>query len=482
MKRVVIAILAFSSWISSVAQQDFIMYNWQDVPQSAYNNPSNQFNGKFYLGLPALSSTYFSLNNSGFAYTDAVKKSGDSLLLDFTSLLAELEDDNYLSFNAKIDILSFGISLGERTQLTVNITENANFRFSYSKNFMDFIHKGNGAFDREEVSFNGVGISLNHYREYGVGLSHQFTKRLRLGTRVKYLYGMENIYSKKTDISLRTDPETFDLLARADVEIQTSGFNDVDDDESAAEYAFGRGNSGMAVDFGGNFQFSEKLSFNASILDLGFINWNDFNKNYSIADGQYSYDGIEISAFTNNGDTAIEGNNETSFDRVLDSLESDFDLVETTEGYTTPLTARFYMGANYQLNESTMVGGIIQSEIFQRDILPSFTASINRKMTKWITLAASYTAISRTYNNLGFGVNLNPGPVQIYLVSDNVLGAFKPQDARFAQFRFGINLIFGAEKTKEFNPAFAGVDKEKKKKKKVKKAKQEDSDATESSE
>jgi len=469
MKKIVTLLFVFVTAVNLSAQQDFIMYNLQDIPQSAYSNPSNRFNGNFYLGIPALSSNYFSFSNTGFSYTDAVKKSGDSLLLDFNSLLAELKDENFLSFNTKIDLLSFGISLGKSTQLTVNITENANFRFSYTKDFMDFIHKGNAAFSDDVANFDGLGISFNHYREYGIGVSHQLTKELRIGARAKYLYGMENIYSKKTDISLRTDPVTFALTAKADVEVQTSGFGD-NGDESTINQLTGRNNSGFAIDLGGDFQFSEKLSFNASIIDLGFINWNDYNKTYSIANGEYTYDGIEVSAFTNESE-GEDGN--TSFDRVLDSLEEDFKVVETEEAYTSPLTARFYLGANYKLNESTMVGGIIQSEIFQGDILPSLTASINRKMTKWITLAASYTVIHGSFTNLGFGFNLNPGPVQFYVVSDNILGAFKPQDTRFLQMRFGINLIFGSEKTKEINPSYQGVFEEggEKKEKKEKKKK-----------
>jgi hypothetical protein len=39
----------------------------------------------------------------------------------------------------------------------------------------------------------------------------------------------------------------------------------------------------------------------------------------------------------------------------------------------------------------------------------------------------------------------------LYIISDNILGAFQPQHARHAQLRFGINFIIGSEKTKDLH-------------------------------
>ena len=95
-------------------------------------------------------------------------------------------------------------------------------------------------------------------------------------------------------------------------------------------------------------------------------------------------------------------------------------------------------------------------------------------MTKWIGISGSYTIINQSFANVGLGLNLNPGPVQFYLVSDNVLGAFKPQDSRYFQVRFGINLIFGSQKSKVFNAPYSKKVKEKKEKKEKKSKKEEE--------
>lgn len=437
----------------SFAQQDFTLYNLEEIPQSNYSNTSNQFNGNWYLGLPGLSSNYLSLSNSGFAYSDAIKKRNNDLLLDFNALINEIEDDNYLSFQTKIDLLSFGFKISERTQLSVNISENASFKFSYPKDFVRFVYEGNASFEDNTVDLDGIGINAIHYREYGIGISHQLTQKLRLGVRAKYLYGMENIYSERTDISIRTDPETYAITAKADIEIHTAGVDDVDiDKEGVSNYLNGRSNTGFAIDLGANYELTEKISVNASVLDLGFISWNDFTTTYA-SKGEFEYSGIEIDAFG-------QGNGpggETSFDRVGDSLEEAFDIDTSYGGYSAPLTGRFYIGGNYKINDRSFTGAIIQSEVYRSSVKPSFTLHYNRKMTKWISLSTSYTIINRSYNNLGLGLNINPGPIQFYIISDNVLGALQPQHARHAQVRFGINLIFGSDKTTELRPNFRGT-------------------------
>ena len=307
--------------------------------------------------------------------------------------------------------------------------------------------RGNASVDDNTINFEGMGVNVMHYREYGLGVSHQLNDRLRVGFKAKYLYGMENIFTEKTDISLFTDPETFNLTAQADISLKTSGIDEVDDDESTSDYLTGRDNKGYAFDFGASYQVNEKLSINASVLDIGSIEWNEFTKNFSNTGSTFFYDGITLNAFSGEDDQ-IDDEDETSFDRVLDSLKEALDLDTTRESYTTSLTGRFFIGANYQLNERTLIGGLVQSEVFQDRFIPSITASIHRKLTKWIGVSGSYTIINQSFANLGLGLNLNPGPIQFYLVSDNVLGAFKPQDSQYFQVRFGINLLFGGQKNR----------------------------------
>ena len=460
--RILLICLCLLTAIASKAQQDLMMFNFNEIPQSSYSNPSNQFNGKFYLGLPLISSSYFSLSNSGFAYSDFIKKDGDSLKLDFNSMIGELQDRNFLSFNTKVDLFSLGFKVGDRTQITVNATENINVRFRYTKDFATFVQKGNLGFENNVANFDNIGFSANYYREYGLGVSHQFSPRLRLGAKVKYIYGIANLDSRRTNLSLTTDPNTFALTARADVLINSSAGEFSADSLSEMEgFISGFDNTGFGVDFGFNYELTKKLSINASILDLGYIQWNSNVTNYTIDKGEYTFSGIPVDAFSPQNDTS----GSSAFSNVIDSLETAFNVKETSNGYTTPLVGRFYAGVNYKMNEKLMLGGLIQSEFYKGSIRPSLTASANYKISKWLGVAASYSVINRSYTNLGVGININPRNIQIYVVSDNILGALRPQHARHAQVRAGVNFIFGSEKVNEINPSYDGVTNVKREKK-----------------
>lgn len=462
MKNLYTILLVLFVSLNVYSQQDLLMFNQLDIPQSSFSNPANQFNGKGFLGLPFISSNYYSISNSGFAYSDFIKKDGDSLQLDFNSLLNELNEEDYLAFQAKIDLLSFGFKIGKRTQITANITENIGLKFSYTKDFISFIDKGNLGFDDNTANFDKLGIQASYYREFGLGISHQFGTKLQLGARFKYLYGIANFDSKKIDLALSTDPTTYAITANADIEFNTSGNLDINDPgESASETFLGNNNTGYAIDFGANYELSKKLNLSASVLDLGFIEWKSNVNNYIIEDGEYIFNGLAIDAFAPQGDTGA-----SVFGRIEDSLKQSFNLQETQNSYTSNLAGRIYAGAHYKYNEKLQVGALLQSEFFKNTINPSVTINANYKLLKWITIASSWTYINGSYNNIGFGLNLNPGPIQIYLVSDNILSGFRPQHARHAQFRVGINLIFGSKKTHSIHPSFDGVTASKKSKEK----------------
>lgn len=433
-----------------IAQQDLLMYNLNEIPQSAYNNPSNKFNGSFYIGIPAISSDYLSFSNSGFSYAQAFNKQGDSLVLDYENLISKLGDQNFISFNTKIDLFSFGISLSDRTQLNFNITENANMRFNFLKEYIEFIAYGNGSIEGSNLNLENFAFSVNHYREYAIGVSHQLKDKLRIGGRLKYLYGMENINISKTDILITTDPITFDLAIKSDLLIQTSGI-DIDSDvtETSSEYLFGRNNRGMGIDLGANYDLNDKFSFNASIIDLGFINWNSYTTVYENKTKSFEFNGVDVDDFIIGSEDGSDAS-----DEVLDSLEGLADFDTLYQAYRTNLTSRVYLGGSYQINERSMANLLIQAEIFNGLIKPSFTLAYQRKMNEWINLTSSYTIINRSYGNLGLGASFNPGPVQFYVVTDNLLGTISPQHARHLQLRFGINLIFGAQKSKNLDAAY----------------------------
>jgi hypothetical protein len=437
----------------SFAQQDFTLYNMNVVPQRTYLNPAfKPATGKIVIGLPVLSSEYLNISNSGFKYSDVIRhRSDDSLYVDFDNLLNKLATNNYLSVAYRPDIFSFGIKV-EKTYISFNVTEKVDFRFRYPKNFMEFVWKGNGALLDKELNFN-FGLNFSHYREYALGAARGINDKLSVGVKLKYLYGMENLYTKKSDITLTTASDDYEITAKANIEINSSGLaeDSTNSGFSFSDYAFKRKNQGAGVDLGAVYKATEKFTLSASILDLGFIKWNNAPTNYVShdANSHFKYNGFELNQLINS-----DSSNSKDIGKVLgDSLSKIFKIDTLHQGYTTKLSTQVYLGANYNITEKGTAGVILYGQVFDQSVHPGIAFSYNHKLFNWLSLSASYSAYNRSFGNLGVGAAFTGGPVQLYIVTDNVFGMILPQHAKNIQLHFGINLLFGRKKDAGTTPA-----------------------------
>lgn len=430
---------------SLLAQQDLTLYNMEVVPQRMYANPAFfPSYSKVNIGLPMLSSQYINFSNSGFKYSDLVKhRADDSLYIDYDGMLDKLKDNNYLTVAAQPDILSFGFTVQDVNYFSFNITEKVNFRFRYPKGLMEFIGKGNGGLLGQEVAFN-LGVDFIHYREYGFGYSRIVNDKLTVGGKLKYLYGMENVWTEDADLSLTTDANDFSLTAKSNFKVNTSlDTNLINGGEfSASDYAFKKKNKGLGIDLGGVYKLNEKISVNASIIDLGFIKWKEDVTNYQSNDpnATFTFSGMDMNDLLN--DTS----NTDQFQEALDSIAEVFKIDTLHNVYRTSLSTQIYLGGNYYFTEKMNVGAILYGQFFDKKIHPALSLSFNQRLGKWLNYSLSYSMYNRSYNNIGLGIGLNLGPVQLYVVSDNILGAFKPQNTKNIHLHAGINLTFGRGK------------------------------------
>lgn len=440
MKKVIlIAFLLFNLFINKLsAQQNLTMYNMEAVPQRLYVNPAFMPTAsRIYIGLPLISSEYINFSNSGFKYSDLVKHRGDSLYVDYDNMLSKLSANNYFSAAIQPDLLSFGFKL-KKNYFSFNATEKLNFRFRYPKSFMEFIWKGNGGLLGEEVKLN-FGVNFSHYREYAIGFSREINEKLTVGGKLKYLYGMENVWTERADISLTTDPAYYAITAKSDIRINTSGLDSSSTENIVIkDYMFKRKNRGFGIDLGGSYKYNEKLTLSASMIDLGYIKWKNGVNNYVSADpnGEFTYQGMDLNQLLNNDST-----NNTA-EVMTDSLKKAFKINTVHESYTTKLSTQLYLGGNYNITEKINTGVVLYGQIFDKTIHPGLALSYNQKVAKWLNFSVSYSMYNRSYNNVGLGFSLN-GPVQFYVVSDNLLGAIFPQNTKNLHINFGFNILIG---------------------------------------
>ncbi len=432
MKRLFLP-LFFLACVNIYAQQDLVLYSMQSIPQSMYYNPALTPKSKVNIGLPGISSIYINFSNSGFSYSNLVKKGkDDSLHIDVDNMISKLAKNNYINANAHVDLLSFGFRL-KKNYFSFNATEKINVRFLYPKDFMKLVWHGNGAFLGETLNL-GFAMDASHYREYALGMARVINDKLTVGGKFKYLYGMENVNTANSTVTLKTDPSAYDLTATADILVNTS-FND--SIPSVPAYLFKKKNNGFGLDAGANYKLNDKYSFSASITDLGFITWRSDVKNYYTRNTSFTFEGIDAAQLL---DTA---QNPSGTDKLLDSLKNIFKINESAEKYTTWLSSQVFIGGNYHINEKNYAGVLLRGQFFHQSFSPSVTISYNTQLGRWLYASAGYSILNRSYNNLGLGFSVNGGPVQLYMASDNVLGMIFPQSSRNINLRLGINLTFG---------------------------------------
>lgn len=430
------------------AQRHITMYHMENVAQRNYANPALLPQSKINISFPGYSALYFGFYNTGFKWSDVLaRRADDSLVINKDHLLSVLKPDNYLGVVVQNDWLALGIKF-QKNYFSFNVTEKAAFRFRYPRDFADFVLNGNGsdALIGKELKFN-FGLDATIYREIAVGYTRTIGEKLNVGGRAKFLKGIFNVQTAKSDISLHTAADDFSLTARSNILINTSGILDSSDNfNKNIEYTTGsRSNNGFAFDLGAAYQLTEKINISASVVDVGFISWKSEVTNFKSTneDATFTFSGLEVNNLFSKDSTS---GSKSGVDKIIDSLKTKFDLETQHNSYRTSLSSQFYLGATYALLPKHKVGILFTGYYFNSELHPATTLSYNMRVGRWLNLAANYSIMNRSYNNVGLGLAFNAGPAQWQFITDNVLGIVKPQDMKQFNLRMGFTITLGREK------------------------------------
>lgn len=247
---------------------------------------------------------------------------------------------------------------------------------------------------------------------------------------------MANVQTKQADVSLTTGTEQdlYALTANANILVNTSGTTLLEDDEVA--YVTNTKNGGFGIDMGGTYQLNEQISFAASIINLGFINWKEDTKSHT-SNGSFTFAGIENEGLLTGGGFDID------IDQLTDSISDIFALEEEAVAYTTTLPTQVYLTGNYQLATNTTASATLYSDFYQ-SFRRGFALGIRQNVGRWLQAAATYSIQSRSYNNLGLGLALTTGPkgLQLYFATDNIVALAAVGNAKVVNMRTGFNFVF----------------------------------------
>lgn len=421
------------------AQSNMTLYHLPLTPQSRAMNPALDPEAKAYVGIPALSGIYASYGNNHFAYADLIRETDDdSLEMDFTNLLGRIKDRNTVFVNSNIELLNVGFKTGIGF-FDISASEKIRAHIMLPGDIMrtawEGIPEGNNTYDF------GLAVNMNHYREYALGYRFDIKDKLKVGVRAKYLYGMENVWTERSDLTLESEEERYHLTGSADLMVRTSGLREdgmlMSGDFGVADYLFKKDNRGYALDLGATYEM-DKWQFSMSVLDLGKINWKSETQNYYSAspNASYTYEGVLIRQLLLDSFSLEKG-----IEAVIDSAFNTFAVDTSSEAYSAPLPAQMYAGATYELTEKSKVGLLLHSQMYNSHVSAGITASFSTQLKKWLAFTGSYSFSNNAFNNLGLGVSLKLWRLHWYFASDNLLALANPGRVRYFQLQTGLNIV-----------------------------------------
>lgn len=430
-------------------QQNNTVYLMHNVPQSNLLNPAVQIKCKWFVGIPALSSTQLNYSNSTFSFNELFRQSNGSASLDIDAFYNNIKKTNLLSSEIHLDLISVGYRSNDY-YFTFNIAEKINLALTYPGSLMDLAWKGNTQFLGETAEFHNLRTHSIYYREYSLGISKVWDVNNIFGIRAKLLFGKANVYSGKSEMSLYTDPNTFDLHVEGDVTANASYpmtiIQNSDGNISGIEiqeidllsFLMNGQNKGFAIDLGAIHRYSENITLSASMLDLGFIRWQSDVNNMNI-NGSFDYTGTGLGSDFNNVDYMTN---------LGDSVLNQFNQTITQDKYYSWLPLQVYLGGMYQYSPNLGLGVVNRNVIYRNKLHSSLTLSANTVVWDKLSASISWSYLNNTYKNAGAGLAWHSSGLQFHMVSDNLLGIIKPLDARTLNLRFGFSILMGCPKNR----------------------------------
>jgi hypothetical protein len=386
-----------------------------------------------------LSTAYVTVNTGKLSFDNAFTRGADdSLRFNPEQLANELDESNRIEVNGNTLLFQLGIR-AKKNYFSLSLNERVDGGIVYPRTLIQFLGTGTGDEPGKVFAFENLGVQAHWYHELAFGYGRQISDRLSIGVRAKALSGIAGINIDDVSGAFISDIDSL-YIYTSPINIYTAGAslfeNGGGDDIFSRATAFN--NIGYAFDFGFNYEVINNLVISASINDLGAINWENDTKLYKINEVSYSFKGENFL-------DVVDGNtNFDAFSEIPDSLEVLYEP-ETIENvsYRTPLTTKFYAGANYNLGEMHSFGALLYGDVFKGTFNPGFGLSYNLTLGHIWSIGVNASYRNKSFENFGVGTALTLGPIQIYALSENLMAFSQISEANYVDARVGLNLVFG---------------------------------------
>jgi hypothetical protein len=439
-KNIVLSLLVVATSTSLFGQRDLTLYNMGNMSQAMSVNPAYRPKTSVFVTLP-LGMQTIGFTNSGFGAADLFTPSQTSFVTD-DSFFKSMRSINSLQLQMRNEVFGFGFRV-KKNYFTFNVSNKFDLEFDYTPDFLQLLIQGNGGgLAGRRASFDGLGIHVSDYTEYALGYNREVNEKLVVGGKIKLLSGLANVNTAKSTLGFTTGINGTSVGFDGSAFIRSSNLGVALDTTKQTKFpvesAFNFSNLGLALDLGVTYKVAEKVTLSASIIDLGYISWKNDVKNYELKKFEYTFNGVDASSvLTDTTDV---------FKKISDTLTNMFKTEQSNTAYSTTLATRFYVGGTYHLNKYFNAGVLWYSQFVRNQYRPAVVLSTTVNVRSWLSASVNYGMYAKSYSNLGFGLSLRGGPLQLYVLTDNILAPFNLGGTRTASLSVGLNLVFGKGK------------------------------------
>ena len=404
------------------AQEELSLFFHPDVIQSGQLQPAYAPQGTFNIGF---GSTYFHLDARG---PRILSSSGT---INYLRDLAGGITQNYLSSDASFNAFDLGF-VKDGWYMRAGYQMHSNGYFNFRPDLAKLFVAGNANEIGKTIEF-GPSLYFRQTSEAYIGASYLIDDYYRFGANLKFISGALDISTPETEFNLTTGEEFYEITVENDYLVNTS-YNSLEFSLREAlpfSNPF-QDNIGVSADFG--FQYiADRFDISASLLDVGLIRWRSNPINYR-SEGKYTFEGFTFD------DATVD-----TLEVLLDTLQQVFDVGISFENYTTFTPIKIVIGGEYHLN-TVHLGAVLYGEWKQNRFLPAIGLNVRKRVWNFWDVGVSYAYKNNTYSNLGLSSVMNLSPVQLYALSDNVVGIFLPWNRIKMNFRVGANINVGRAK------------------------------------
>jgi hypothetical protein len=437
--------LAFISTPQATAQESYLLKELR-IPHAAQENPGVRLPFDAHVGFPSLNKIHLGLN---FPFNF-------SNLMDISdNLLKPLRKNNAMRGWIEINPIHFGFRVKKKNYFSVTTAIKADIYIGLQKDLFSFIIEGNAPSENKEMSFIGKDfLSLNAYVEIGLGYNREINDNLSFGVNLKYLAGLFNAYTSDAALNLYTGDRYNELRLNYALQAKMSAIVDVEDvafDNLNAKAIFA--NSGFAFDLGARYRISELFEVSGAVLDIGFIQWKSYPKQYNIDGKEFSFTGIH---YDNIFDDSMNIKDfSASFSEIVDSLANSLTLsMEDASSYIKWLNTRFHVGGSIYASPKDRFNITFNGEFYNGLFIPSGSISYHRTCGRWFDFVIGNTFKSNAIFNPGIGLNFTLGVFQLYTVLDYTNNPFYIDKMKNLNVVFGINFVAPLKKEAIYIPSF----------------------------